>query len=310
MLTRAAEMIEIIIGVRLLKTKLATASMNVVYNKKANLEKYISLIDEASSNGAALLVLPEQSLQGYLPSMTSLDMVHYQYQYENAETIPDGMSVRAVIDKAAQCGMYIVFGMTEKDTDIDYRLYNTAVLTGPDGYIGKYRKVHLPLDELHMYYAGEGFDVFDTKICRIGMMICYDKAFPEAAREAALGGAEILVTPLAWPHANPEYTSDPEKDLNLDEHRLYDRVRAMENQIFFISSNQYGPCGNSIYLGNSNIVGPNGMIIATTGYQEGLAYAEVDLKRDIYTGKTIGMGGSNLMRERKPFAYKHLVATE
>ena len=291
-----------------MKTKLATASMNVVYDKKANLEKYISLIDEASSSGASLLVLPEQSLQGYLPSMTKLDKAHYQYQYDNAETIPDGISVRAIIDKAAERGLYIVFGMTEKDADIDYRLYNTAVLTGPEGYIGKYRKVHLPLDELHIYYAGEGFDVFDTKICRIGMMICYDKAFPEAAREAALGGAEILVTPLAWPQSNPEQTSGPEKDPNLDKHRLYDRVRAMENQIFFISSNQYGPSGSGIYLGNSNIVGPDGVILATTGYQEGIAYAEVDLKREIYKGKTIGMGGSNLMRERKPFAYKRLAA--
>ena len=289
-------------------TKLASASMNVVYNKKANLKKYISLIDEASSNGAGLLVLPEQSLQGYLPSMTQLDMAHYEYQYENAETIPDGECVRAIIEKAADCGIYVVFGMTEKDADVDYRLYNTAILTGPDGFVGKYRKVHLPLDELHTYYAGVEFSVFETKIGRIGMMICYDKAFPEAARECALGGAEILVTPLAWPHLSAEYVSKPEKDPNLDEHRLYDRVRAMENQIFFISSNQIGSCGSSVYLGNSNIVGPNGAIIATTGYREGIAYADVDLKREIYTGKTTGMGGSNLMRERKLIAYKRQIA--
>ena len=287
-------------------TKLASASMNVVYDKKENLKKYITLISEAADSGAELLVLPEQSLQGYLPSMTQLDMAHYRYQYENAETIPDGASVRAVIEKAMEKNIYVVFGMTEKDAGTDYKLYNTAVLTGPDGYIGKYRKVHLPLDELHMYYSGEGFSVFETNIGRIGMLICYDKAFPEASREAALCGAEIIVTPLAWPHLAPEYTADPEKDPNLVEHRLYDRVRAMENQIFFISSNQIGSCGKSSYLGNSNIVGPNGVILATTGYKEGIAYAAVDIKQEIYTGKTIGMGGSNLMRERKPSVYKHL----
>ena len=289
-----------------MKIKLATGSMKAVYNKKENLKKYFSLIDEAAESGAVLLVLPEQSLQGYLPSMHQLDMDHYSYQYENAETIPDGETVNAITKKAVERRIHVVFGMTEKDAAVDYKLYNTAVLTGPDGYIGKYRKVHLPLDELHTYYAGDGFSVYETQIGRIGMLICYDKAFPEAAREVALCGAEIIITPLAWPHSKPEYISDPEKDPNLTEHRLYDRVRAMENQIFFISSNQFGQCGESCYLGNSNIVGPNGAIIATTGYQEGIACAEVDLKREIYTGKTIGMGGSNLMRERKPLAYKHM----
>ena len=289
-----------------MKIKLAAASMKVVYDKQANLEKYLSLIEEATGQGAELLVLPEQSLQGYLPSMTQLDMAHYQYQYENAETVPDGATVRAIAEKAMEKNIHVVFGMTEKDADVDYKLYNTSVLVGPDGYIGKYRKVHLPLDELHVYYAGEDFPVFETKVGRVGMLICYDKAFPEAARELALGGAEILVTPLAWPHCDPEYVSAPENDPNLEEHRLYDRSRAMENQIFFISSNQFGECGQSCYLGNSNIVGPNGVLVATTGYQEGIAYAEVDLKRDIYRGKTIGMGGSNLMRERKPLSYKRL----
>ena len=286
-----------------MKTKLATASMNVAFDKQANLTKYLSFIDEAAAQGADLLVLPEQSLQGYLPSMTQFDMAHYKYQYDNAETVPDGESVRAITQKAVEKKIYIVFGMTEKDADIDYKLYNSAVLVGPEGYVDKYRKVHLPLDELHIYYAGEEFPVYQTKIGRIGLLICYDKAFPESARISALSDAEIIVTPLAWPHYSPEYFSAPEKDPNLDEHRLYDRVRAMENQIFFISSNQFGNCGKSDYLGNSNIVGPNGAILATTGYAEGIAYAEVDIKQDIYTGKTIGMGGSNLMRERKPLVY-------
>ena len=142
-----------------------------------------------------------------------------------------------------------------------------------------------------------------TEIGRIGIMICYDKAFPETARILALNDAEIIITPLAWPHCSPEFFNDPEKDPNLEEHRIYDRVRAMENQIFFISSNQFATSGKSTYLGNSNIVGPNGKILATTGYKETIAYAEVDIKQEIYTGKTIGMGGSNLMRERKPLVY-------
>ena len=287
-------------------TKLATASINVVYDKQANLKKFLSFIDEAADRGAELLVLPEQSLQGYLPSMTELDLSHYWYQYDNAETVPDGDSVSAIVEKAAKRNIYVVFGMTEKDAETDYKLFNTAVLTGPDGYVGKYRKVHRPLDELHYYYAGSEFPVYPTRIGKIGLMICYDKAFPESARESALGGAEILAAPLAWPLSAHKNASDPETDPNLDEHRLYDRVRAMENQIIFISSNQFGICGKGSYLGNSNIVGPNGAILATTGYQEGIAYAELDLKKEIYRGKTIGMMGSNLMRERKPTVYRKL----
>ena len=284
-------------------TKLATTSMNVVYDKHANLKKLLSFIDAAADQGADILVFPEQCLQGYLPSMTQLDLSHYRYQYDNAETVPDGAAVSAIISIAAKRGIYVVFGMTEKDAEFDYRLYNTAVLTGPDGFVGKYRKVHRPLDELHMYYPGDEFPVFQTRIGRIGLMICYDKAFPESSRELALGGAEILVTPLAWPLAAHENASDPEKDPCLDEHRLYDRVRAMENQVLYISSNQFGLCGKSSYLGNSNIVGTNGGILATTGYREGIAYAEVDIKKEIYRGKTVGMMGSNLMRERKPSVY-------
>ena len=287
-------------------TKLATVSMKVEYDKNANLEKYFSFIDEAAGLGAKLLVFPEQSLQGYLPSLIQLDISHYQYQYENSETIPDGAAVNAIVEKAASRNIYVVFGMTEKDADYDYMLYNTTVLTGPDGYVGKYRKVHRPLDEIHTYYAGDDFPVYQTKIGRIGMMICFDKAFPESARELALGGAEILITPLAWPHSDPGFADEPEKDPNLDEYRLYDRVRAMENQIFHISANHFGLCGKSQYFGNSNIVGPGGAILATTGCREGIACAEVDIKQEIYRAKSIGMMGSNLLRERRPDIYKHL----
>jgi len=288
-------------------TKLATASMSVVYDKQANLKKYLTFIDEAAAQGADLLVLPEQSLQGYLPSSTQLNLSHYQYQYENAEFVPGGASVRAICEKAAESNIHIVFGMTEKDEESDYMLYNTAVLAGPAGYIGKYRKVHRPLDEIHMYYAGEEFPVFQTRIGRICMLICFDKVFPESAREAALGGAQIIVVPVAWGGAPiSEDATDRENDPGIERHRLFDRVRAIENQIFLISSNVYGNLGATGYLGNSNIVNPSGVIVATTGCKEGIVYADVDLDHEIYKGKTIAMMGSNLIRERRPLLYKRL----
>ncbi len=90
--------------------------------------------------------------------------------------------------------------MAEQDSENWDMLYNTLVLVGPDGYIGKYRKVHLPLTERIMMYPGDGdYPVFETRFGKVGLMICFDKAYPEVARSLALKGAEILLCPTAWP---------------------------------------------------------------------------------------------------------------
>lgn len=290
--------------------KISTSCINVEYDKAKNIKKYYAYIEKAASEGAQLIVFPEQSLQGYLPSLTVLEKSTFRYQYENAETVPDGPSVQAVIKMAKEKNIYIIFGMTEKDDSCDYKLYNTMVLVGPDGYVGKYRKVHLPLDELHVYYAGEDFPVYNTAIGKIGMLICYDKAFPESARELALNGAEILVMSTAWPFADSDNAPNVEKDDMFYLYDLYDKVRALENQCFFISSNQTGVCGQTHYIGCSNIVSPDGKIITSTGYNEGIAYACVDIKKDIYRGKTEGSYGLNLFRDRNPAAYKHMKGVE
>lgn len=291
-------------------TRIATVSMNVSYDKNENLQKYFKFMEEAANHQADLVVFPEQSLQGYLPSMSQLDLSHYQYQYENAEIISEGNAITQIIEKAKLLNLYVVFGFTEKDADYDYKLYNASVLTGPDGFIGSYRKIHQPIDEVHIYYTGDTYPVYETKIGRIGLMICLDKAFPEAARELALAGADIIVTPLAWPYAFPENFPNSEKDPNYQDHMIYDRARAMENQIFYVSSNHYGQSGRSTYIGYSNIIGPNGQILATTGNEEKIVYADVNVKQDIYTGKTVGMGGVNLLRERKPETYRHIGISE
>lgn len=285
-------------------TKLATACINVTYSKEKNLKKYFEYVDEAASKGAKLIVFPEQSLQGYLPSLVALQDSTFSYQYENAEVVPDGTSIRAIMKKAKEKDMYIIFGMTEKDEDCYHKLYNTMVLVGPEGYIGRYRKVHQPLDELHVYYGGKEFPVFDTAIGKIGMLICYDKAFPESARELALQGAELLVMSTAWPLANPEgdYKTDHMKFL----FDLYDKVRAVENQCFFISSNHIGVSGDITYLGHSRIVAPDGTVLDETGFKEGIAYADVNIKAEIIKGKTKGFLGLNLLKDRRPEAYAHI----
>ena len=289
--------------------KVASAAIQCQMNKAANLVKFLHCIDEAADHGANILVLPEQSLQGYLTSVVAMDCSgdlnknEFLYQWENAEEVPDGPSVQTIIRKAMERKIFVCFGMTEKADD--YKLYNTAVLTGPDGYIGKYRKVHQPADEMQAYYAGCEFPVFDTPIGRIGMVICYDAWFPEAGRELALGGAEIILKPTATCHASP--THDLLHDQGYYSYDLCERASALHNGCWFISANQIGICGASDYFGHGNIIDPTGHILATTGDQETIVYHEIDdLKRSIWEGRECSFSGLYFLKDRRPSAYRRL----
>src|ERR1700719_1477528 len=165
------------------KVILATVAMNVSFDKKKNVEKYLLFIEEAAKKGAKLIVFPEQSLQGYLKNLTGpLTIETIRYQHANAEIVPEGDTTQIMIQAAKKHNVYIIWGMTECDRDRFDVLYNTAVLVGPEGFVGSYRKVHQPLDELHVYYPGNDFPVYDTAIGKIGMLICFDKSFPESTR--------------------------------------------------------------------------------------------------------------------------------
>ena len=296
-----------------MKVKFATVCMHVTYDKQENLAKYLDFIDEAADNGADLIVFPEQSLQGYLTNVVAMDVSltdrnEFDYQYENAEIVPDGPSTLRITEKAQERGIHVVIGMTEKDTETDYKLYNSAVLVGPDGYIGTYRKVHQPMDELHSYYGGDSFPVFQTSLGRIGLLICYDKWFPETTRELVLGGAEILVMPTATAFSDPD-ACDYSTDYAYYTFDLHDKVRALENQTFFIGSNQVGVCGLSTYFGHSNIVSPMGRIVSTTGDKEGIAYyTSENLLEETFKAKR-AFAGMNFLKDRRPSTYTRLNAS-
>jgi predicted amidohydrolase len=283
--------------------KLATVSMNVVYDKKKNLEKLFGFIDQAAAQDVNLIIFPETSLQGYLHNMIGIEsMEDFRYQHINAETVPEGESVRAVVAKAKAKNIYVIFGMVERDEEKYDKIYNTAVLLGPEGYIGKYRKVHQIIDELHVYYPGEEWPVYNTAIGRIGMLICYDKTFPESARELALKGAEILAMPTAFALQAPgaDYRTDYMKYV----YDLYDKTRALENQCFFLSSNHFGQEGKHEYFGFSRIVAPTGMVIDEVGFKEGMAIAEVDIKKQIVEARLF----PTQLKDRKPSTYTKLTS--
>ena len=198
--------------------------------------------------------------------------------------------------------MYIVWSMTERESEKLEILYNTAVLVGPEGYVGKYRKVHQTAPEKPIYRRGHKFSVFDTEIGKIGLMICYDKAFPESARELYAQGAEIIAMPSAWPVGSNTDAKD-DNDMYLGLYNMYDKVRSAENTVFFLSSNQIGKVGDVYYCGHSRITRPTpiGEEAACTGWEEGIVFAEAEVQKEIEM-----YGRYPVYADRLPEAYRHI----
>jgi predicted amidohydrolase len=185
---------------------------------------------------------------------------------------PDGPELARLIALAGD--LVICAGYSELAPE---GLYASAVCVSGDGVLGHQRKVHLPPAERFAYTAGDGFAAFDTPAGRLGMLLCYDKLFPEAARALALDGAELLCSLSAWPvdRLNPaRRVRDDKQTRHFD---LCDAARAVENQVFVVSANQTGRWGPLRFLGSAKVVDPDGAVLARTGAREGLAVAEVDL---------------------------------
>ncbi|MCZ4517573.1 carbon-nitrogen hydrolase family protein [Rhodococcus ruber] len=259
-----------------------------------------ALLEEARNRGSQLLVLPEACLGGYLPSLGGGDETEESRQRRLKALPPalelDGPEIRRVIDMAGDT--VVTFGFCEKDGDTRY---NAAVTVDGSGILGSYRKVHQPLGENLCYDAGDSYSAFDTPVGRMGMQICYDKGFPEAARELALDGAEIVASISAWPTARTATVENMEEDRWKQRFDIYDRARALENQIIWVAANQAGTFGSLRFVCSAKIVGPGGEILAGTGVEPGLATATVDV--DALIGAARGGGMYNL-RDRRPSVYR------
>src|SRR5947208_5590615 len=166
-------------------TRVAAVSMNGLLGEP---ERVLAAIDtwceRAAAAKAHLVLFPELVVHGHCTPNT----------WELAEPVPDGPSVRRLIDLARRHRLVLAAGMSEKERDI---VYNTQVLVGPDGYLGKQRKLHLSRDEVFFYKGGRELPVFDVGPCKVGIVICYDNQFPEIARVLALRGADVLLMPHA-----------------------------------------------------------------------------------------------------------------
>ncbi|GAB83971.1 carbon-nitrogen hydrolase family protein [Gordonia rubripertincta] len=233
--------------------------------------KAVGIVEAAARDGVDLLVFPDATLGGYLGDLRNPDPDELPPALD-----PDGPELAAII--AAAGDTTVCIGYTEAGGD---KHFNTAVCVSGDGILGSHRKVHQPAGESLAYAAGDEFRAFDTPVGRIGMLIDYDKTFPESARTLALDGARIIAALSAWPASVTDRAARLPADRQSRLFDLYDCARAAENQVFVVSSNQTGVMGSLRFLGQAKVVGPGGDILATTRSKGGLAGVTVDVDAEI-----------------------------
>lgn len=255
-----------------------------------DLQRIATLIEHARASGVGLLVLPDAALGGYLTDLRRPDP---------AELPPalglDDPHLRKVAALAGE--MVVCFGFREAGED---RCYNTAVCVHGDGVLGSHRKVHQPPGESIAYATGERFAAFDTPVGRLGMLIDYDKTFPESARTLALDGADVLACLSAWPTSLTDRAPRMAQDRQARLFDLYDQARAAENQVVLVSSNQTGVLGELRFLGQAKVVGPGGEILARTWSKAGIATARLDVAAEIAKARRV----LRHLDERKPSRYR------
>ncbi len=257
-------------------------------NITANLERMRSAIEEAHAEGAQLAVLPELANTGYT-------FESREEALALAEPAYDGPTCARLGALGAQFGMHIVAGITELADD---RLYNTSVVIGPDGFIGRFRKVHLWGDENLVFEPGDlGFPVFHTAVGRIATFICYDGWFPESYRACALGGADIVCIPTNWVPIPGQIEDAPAMATILCQ------AAAHSNSVAVIAADRVGTERGQPFIGQSIIVSHTGWPLAgpASSNSEEILYADLDLaavRRDRSWNAF-----NNPLRDRRPDAY-------
>lgn len=236
--------------------KIGFIQFNPIFGKVDGNNKRIESF--VSKTEADLLVLPELSNTGYMfKDKNELKQL--------AEEIPNEKTTQEWMRIAKENKVYLVAGLAEKDGS-DF--YDSSVLVGPKGFVGKYRKIHLFLNEKKIFKPGNlGFNVFDTKIGKIGLMICFDYMFPEAARVLALKGAEIICNPV-------NLVSPPPRVMTVM------RARALENGVYAIAVNRVGKERGHTFQGGSEIIDPRMEILAFGSHDvEEVKVMEIDLEK-------------------------------
>jgi predicted amidohydrolase len=256
-----------------------------------NLDRIASWTRRAANEGAQLVVFPECAVNGY----------RYDSREEalgDAQTVP-GPAADLLEGVAAETGVHVAVGIVERDGD---RLYNCAALIGPDGFVTKYRKTHIPFQAVDRFVTPGDIPlhVVETPIGRIGMLICYDLRFPEPARVLALSGVQIIANltnlpPPGW--VQPEFIF---------------RARAAENRVWLVCADRVGIERGVEFIGRSAIVGPSGVTLAEASESaeemlvQPIVPSEADEKNLVFDP---GVYEMHLLRDRRADLYGALTAS-
>ncbi|NCF39277.1 MAG: acyltransferase [Planctomycetia bacterium] len=263
--------------------------------KAAMIEKHVGLIAEAAERGANVCCLQEIFYGPYFCAEQD------PRWYRTAEAVPDGPTIRLMQELAKKHAMVMVVPVYEEAMTGVY--YNTAAVIDETGeYLGKYRKHHIPhyqpgfWEKFYFTPGDNGYPVFETRYGRIGVYICYDRHFPEGARELGLNGAEIVFNPSATVAGLSEYLW-----------KLEQPAHAVANQYFVGAINRVGteaPWNIGEFYGQSYFCDPRGQIMVEGSRdQDEVIIADLDLDliqtvRDTW----------QFFRDRRPESYEGIAA--
>jgi len=255
----------------------------------ANRRAILARFREATAAGAGLVVFPECAVSGY-------GFESKEEAWEFAEPVP-GPSTRTLAAACAEARAFAVVGLLERDGD---RLFNVAVLIGPEGLVATYRKIHLPFLGVDRFATpgDRPLAVLDAGGLRIGLHICYDGTFPETGRVLTLLGADVLVLPTNWPIQSAS-TADH-----------LPACRAIENVVYVMAVDRVGEERGCVFAGRSSIAGPGGEILAKAGPDgEEILYARVDpaVARRKRLVRVPGVYELDRIADRRPGFYSALV---
>ncbi len=235
---------------------IALIQMSLGDDPKANLEKALKKIDEAARKGADVICLPELFKSRYFCDEEDAQ------NFKLAETIP-GETTQAISKAARKANASVIAGIFEKRAKGLY--HNSAAVIDSSGkLVGIYRKMHIPDDpgyyEKYYFSPGDlGFKAFQTKHGRIGVLICWDQWYPEAARLTALQGAQIIFYPTAIGYFKEE--KETATDM-MSAWETIQRSHAIANGVFVVAVNRVGTEGKTTFWGSSFVADPFGVVIA------------------------------------------------
>jgi predicted amidohydrolase len=248
-----------------------------LFSKEENLSRAEMLIRQAGSLGAGAVIFPELFLTGYSLQERAVEL---------AETL-DGPSVKRIADAAARSRIAVFMGYPERTAD-DGPVYDSVFAVNAAGRVcGSYRKIHLFQDENRWFLPGDQPCVLDVGLGPVGLLICYDLEFPEAARQLALQGAAWIA--VSTGNMLP----------NQHQQEVYVQARAAENRCWVALANRVGREGDLTFFGGSAVADPFGELAVQAGDGETLLLAQIDLARADQARLN-----ADYLADRKPAVYR------